>query len=387
MDAHLGSNKISLAQSYTDQSGLQGTAFTYDNALAVLALLACADRESVIRARRLGEALVYAQENDAQFDDGRLRQAYQASAFVSADGDVLGDKRFGTTGTSTRDMAWVGIALVALAERVGGPRYQAVAARVGEWIERFARVSGRPGGYASGVDAAGQQRVQRLTEDNIDLVAFFTKLAKLLGDSKWSARAAYARKFALSMWNPVAGFFNTGTVDSGPVGEGAVLAGIQSSAYLAMPAYARALEWTIARHAVTDHAGRSNNAVPAGLSFEGVAFSTAGAVANEGAAMGPGLPKPNRNGVWFEGTARLALATRAQGNVQVSDRLMASLALAQEMLGRAQTINSKSLPDRVGLVAASSPIDTGPMSGCFPYCHVGATAWYLLAARNVNPLR
>ena len=66
-----------LAQSYYDGSGLTDTAFVYDNALAIIALLAGGD---VGRARAIGDALVWVQNNDEEFDDGRLRQAYHANA-------------------------------------------------------------------------------------------------------------------------------------------------------------------------------------------------------------------------------------------------------------------------------------------------------------------
>src|SRR5690242_4280439 len=52
---------IRLAQSYADQAGLFSTAFTYDNALAILAHLVRPGREGRARAVALGDALLYAQ--------------------------------------------------------------------------------------------------------------------------------------------------------------------------------------------------------------------------------------------------------------------------------------------------------------------------------------
>ena len=68
-----------LAQSYYDDSGLTDIGFVYDNALAIIALLAGGD---VGRARAIGDALVYAQNNDEEYTDGRLRQAYHANDFA-----------------------------------------------------------------------------------------------------------------------------------------------------------------------------------------------------------------------------------------------------------------------------------------------------------------
>jgi hypothetical protein len=50
-------------------------------------------------------------------------------------------------------------------------------------------------------------------------------------------------------------------------------------------------------------------------------------------------------------------------------------------------VGSKALPERSGVVSASSPLDTGFGFGYYPYRHTGATAWYLLAAARANPLR
>src|SRR4051794_31124238 len=58
-----------LAQSYQDNSGLGDVAFTYDNALTSLALLSSGD---VRRARAIADALLYAQDHDPAFADGRL---------------------------------------------------------------------------------------------------------------------------------------------------------------------------------------------------------------------------------------------------------------------------------------------------------------------------
>jgi hypothetical protein len=94
--------------------------------------------------------------------------------------------------------------------------------------------------------------------------------------------------------------------------------------------------------------------------------------------------------VWFEGTAHLALALRdrhARGDEVHARRLIASIEQAQDLLGTGQTVGDKALPERSGVVSASSPLDTGFGFGYYPYRHAGATAWYLLAATRTNPLR
>src|SRR4051794_28274242 len=50
------------------------SAFSYDNALAIIALVACKD---LPRARRVADAFIAATRNDRTFTDGRVRNAYR----------------------------------------------------------------------------------------------------------------------------------------------------------------------------------------------------------------------------------------------------------------------------------------------------------------------
>ncbi|MDQ1022056.1 Tat pathway signal sequence domain protein [Streptomyces afghaniensis] len=406
MDACPDHGGIRLAQSYTDQAGLFSTAFTYDNALAILALLAAGRHESLTRATVLGDALLYAQTHDPAYDDGRLRQAYnvgpytfydgspQPDGFVRADGTANVGTQFGFTGTAVGDMAWAGIALSALARRTGAGRFLTGAVRIGEWIERTGRTDEPLGGYKFGVDGANQRLPFTSTEHNTDLVCLFGRLARLTGERVWLRRRARAETFVRRMWEPAGGFFYTGTNDGVTVNKSPVPEDTQTWTHLALGsrtgAYTRSLDWAVAELAVVDHAGRTNSTVPAGQSYEGVTFSSASLVANEDAPIAAGQPKPDRNGVWFEGTAHLALALRdrgKRGDVARARRLLASAEQAQELLGAGQTVGGTALPERAGVVSASSPLDTGFGFGYYPYRHTGATAWYLMAAARFNPLR
>jgi hypothetical protein len=60
---------------------------------------------------------------------------------------------------------------------------------------------------------------------------------------------------------------------------------------------------------------------------------------------------------------------------------------AQASLGQGQTVGGKSLKNGQGLVAASSPLDTGFGFDYFPNLHIGATAWYCIAAQGGNPYK
>ncbi|MDX3864254.1 Tat pathway signal sequence domain protein [Streptomyces europaeiscabiei] len=408
MDAYPDHGAVRLTQSYTDQAGLFSTAFTYDNALAILAHLAVRTEDGRARAVALGDALIYAQAHDPAYDDGRLRQAYnvgpyiyydgvpQPDGFVRADGTANVGTQFGFTGTAVGDMAWAGIALSALARRTGKRRFLAAAVRIGEWIERTGRTDEPLGGYKFGVNGANEKLPFTSTEHNTDLVCLFGRLARLTGDRVWWTRRARAEAFVKRMWEPAqgasGGFFYTGTNDGVTVNRSPIPEDTQTWTHLALDSgrYARSLDWAARDLAVLDHAERRNSTVPAGQSYEGVTFSSVSLLANEDAPIAEFQPKPNRNGVWFEGTAHLALALRdrgARGDETRARRLLTSLERAQDHLGTAQTVGGRPLPARSGIVSASSPLDTGFGFGYYPYRHTGATAWYLMAAVRSNPLR
>ncbi|MEU9957191.1 Tat pathway signal sequence domain protein [Streptomyces sp. NPDC050982] len=404
MDGYPDHGSVRLTQSYSDQAGLFSTAFTYDNALAILAHLAGGGAGGRARAVVLGDALLYAQEHDPVYDDGRLRQAYnvgpytffdgslQPDGFVRADGTANVGTQFGFTGTAVGDMAWAGIALSALARRTGARRFLEGAVRIGAWIERIGRTDEPLGGYKFGVNGANEKLPFTSTEHNTDLVCLFGRLALLTGDRVWRERRARAEAFVGKMWEPDGGFFYTGTNDGVTVNKSPIPEDTQTWTHLALDsrAYSRSLEWAAAELAVVDHADRRNSTVPAGQTYEGVTFSSASLVANEDAPIAEFQPKPDRNGVWFEGTAHLALALRDRsraGDETRARRLVASIERAQDLLGAGQTVGGRALPERSGVVSASSPLDTGFGFGYYPYRHVGATAWYLLAATRTNPLR
>jgi hypothetical protein len=403
MDAYPENGRVRLAQSYADQAGLFSTAFTYDNALAILALLAVRGGGGRERAVMLGDALLYAQTHDPAHDDGRLRQAYnvgpytfydgsrQPDGFVRADGAANVGTQFGFTGTAVGDMAWAGIALSALARRTGERRFLRGAVRIGEWIERNGRTDEPLGGYKFGVNGDNQRLPFTSTEHNTDLVCLFGRLARLTRDGVWTGRRARARDFVLRMWEADGGFFYTGTNDGVTVNKSPIPEDTQTWTHLALDsrAHARSLDWAARELAVLDHAGRRNSTVPAGQSYEGVTFSSASLLANEDAPIADSQPRPNRNGVWFEGTAHLALALRergGRGDEARARRLIDSLERAQQSLGGGQTVGGRALPEGAGIVSASSPLDTGFGFGYYPYRHVGATAWYLMAATRCNPL-
>ncbi len=97
----------------------------------------------------------------------------------------------------------------------------------------------------------------------------------------------------------------------------------------------------------------------------------------------------NPHGVWCEGSAQLACALQhgaAGHESRTAGTLLSDLSRAQQLLGRGQHVGGVALGVG-GLVAATSLIDTGFGFGYFQVQHVGATAWYVMAALRHNPLR
>jgi len=387
-----------LAQSYTDELGLFSTAFVYDNALAICALLADGRRSSVETARVIGDGLVFAQEHDPDHADGRLRQGYnvgpytfydgaaQPDGFVRADGHANVGWQFGFLGTAVGDMAWPGIALLQLHGATHDPRYRDAAVRIGEWITATTWSTAPLGGFSFGVDGANQPVPNGSTEHNVDCVAFFTMLRRVTGDRRWTDAAEHALAFVDRMWEPAQGWFWTGTNDGVEINRDPVPLDPATWSRLAIRErrYDGALDWAGAALAVTDDAGAPTSQLPDGERVSGVTFSTASPASSaqyNGITVHP-------QGVWLEGTAQLATALvdrDRRGDRQQAQALLAQVRHAQDVLGAGQRLGGVEVDG--GVVAASSLLDTGFGFGYFQVQHVGATSWFLLASTGSNPMR
>lgn len=324
------------------------TAYTYDNAVAGIALLAAGE---VASARAIGDALAAAQARDRFYTDGRLRNAYAAGP-VAATGPYpmpgWWDAAAGRwvedayqSGTATGVVAWAMLLWLHLHARTGEAGYRAAAARAADFVTRATRVTA---GYAGGFlgwepQAAPVGWVS--TEHNIDLAAAFAWLGQ-------AEAAAHARDFVARMWVPEAGRFLSGLgPDGAPFRHPAADANLWPSLLPDAPA-----EWRRARAWVAAHLGLRG---PAG---EGIDFDD------------------DLDGIWLEGSAYVALT--ADGARR--DALLATL---------------RGATARDGLVhAASVPrLTTGLAVGAgqgadFVYLsrpHVAATAWAVLALRRANP--
>ncbi|MEV6629158.1 hypothetical protein AB0M54_00205 [Actinoplanes sp. NPDC051470] len=419
-DAYAKGAEPRLLQSYNNESGLMTAAFVYDNALATLAYLANPSVANVRRARLIGDALLWAQANDEAFTDGRVRQAYAAGpmqfygggayfpGLEREDGKAAFLWPYGFGGSSVGDMAWTGLALAQLYVDTRIKKYLDGAVALGLWITE--RESGYVnGGFHGGVQADGvTPQAWCSTEHNIDAHALFTLLAKLTRDRRWIHRATVAAGFVRNMWNPAERFLWTGTLGGNPgedpniINTGNIPEDVQTWAVLGMgdKRYDATLDWVTGNLWNTDGGGQTQ--LPAGVRISGVTFSSQ-AKALTGPVPGSDLPN-HRSAVWLEGNGHTALALltrKGTGDRGTAKRLLAETVVAQRKVGAGQTVGrttdpqdgklsegnwaGTALPDKSGIVAASSAFDTGFAFGYFQRQHVGATSWFLMAAQNFNP--
>ncbi|MBQ4853534.1 hypothetical protein IMW82_02410 [Rhodanobacter sp. B2A1Ga4] len=359
VDALPGNTPV-LLRSYDSRRGqdapallpLHSAAFTYDNALAVIALLACGRRP---QAERIGEALRLAAMHDT-----RLRDAYRAGA-------VAGDKPLPNgwqdarrkqwvdaahqysgayqDGSSCGNVAWTALALLALHDATGETRWRDAAVHLADWVVAHASDAHGAAGFHGGIESYLQvprKASWKSTEHNIDLAAMFAWLARISapGDD-WNAQAKRARDFVAQQWDAASGHFWTGTEGDGvtPLRSPSAL-DVQLWAQL-LPdtpkAWRRALGWVERRHAVNG----------------GYAFTDA------------------RDGMWTEGTAQAALAWRWVGDEARADTLFNAIAQQASPGGF--------------LYATPEPRIVALYAWYYHRPCLAATAWAVIAASNRNP--
>jgi len=396
MDAYAQGNTVRLVQSYADQIAggtFFSTAFTYDNALLLLAYVARGRRGDIARALVLGNALAYAQKTDPA-GDGRLRQAYFGGSADSNGVFVKPGLSF-FQGSAVGDVAWAGIALAQLFARTGIKNYLDAAVKAATFIETTTRDNSNvpPGGYFFG---NGQSN--KSTEHNIDVYALFTMLARLTGQNSWLNGAQHARGFIEAMWDGPSGHFWTGTSDPTHIFFDNSPEDVQTWSYMALldPKFQTSLEWVKTNLAATDTSFALNN----GWGFKGnfrVYGSTYASLSKVANLLGD--KGADVDGVWCEGTAHVAAALLARrlpaekdissfhGDVHTAGTLFEGVQVAQASLGHGQTVNGHPLVDGQGVVASTSSLNTGFGFNFFPIRHIGATSWYAMAAEAANPFQ
>ena len=341
------------------EPALTTAAFAYDNALAIMALLAC---DRIEPARRIGAAFVAALDA-AKGPAPRLRNVYRAGVVQR---EPLPNGWWDTAanqwvedayqmGTATGNVAWVALALLALdAHEAESTRWRSAAERLAEWPIAQARDARGDGGYSGGVhgfDTAVQRLGWKSTEHNVDLVAVFDQLATGRNAAHWRDARDHARRFVDAQWDARDGRFITGTLPDG-VTPNRGTSGLDAQLWPLMLRGAP-VEWQRAlAYAEREHG------VDGGFDFNA-----------------------DRDGLWVEGTAQGALAYRVAGRMADAQSMLATIARQVSDGGFLNATREA----RITTGLAIGPDSTSADFHYFRRPHLGATAWGVLAATGTNP--
>jgi hypothetical protein len=273
---------------------LRNVAFTYDNAVALQAFLASGQ---VARAQFIADALVWVQDHDRYYSDGRIRNAYKAGPISlppgwSPNGKAATASMPGwydasleswledefAVSTHTGNVAWAMLGLLTIFEATAVEKYLRSAQRMGEWVEVHCKDSRGAGGYTAGYEGWEPNPTQLLyksTEHNLDLFSAFRRLFEATGDQNWLDRATHAGRFLEAMWDERDMKFWTGTgVDGVTVNQDTIPLDGQSWGALAL--------------------GSQNGLYLKGLNY-----------AEQEMRVGPGFDfNQDKDAVWHEGTAK-----------------------------------------------------------------------------------
>jgi hypothetical protein len=349
-----------LLASYPSERGgaLSNAAFTYDNSVAAIALVACGH---TAQARRIGDALLLALDHDRYWHDGRLRNGYAAGAVGAGPLKLAGwwdlkSQRWleddYQAGSDSGNIAWAMLALLTLHAASGDQRYRDAALRLARWVEGTLDTRGA-GGYVGGYlghEPAPQRQRWKSTEHNTDLAAAFGWLARVTGDAHWRQRTALAADFVAAMWSAGCGCFAVGTAEDGVTPNPLLALDAQVWPLMALPAAVKRFEPAL-------------QSVDRSLRFEpGYTYSQAG------------------GGLWTEGTAQVAVLLQLLHHQARARALRAA-------------IDSERTPDGGYYASSSAATPTGFMLATDPTVprvyfhleHLGAAAWAALADQGYNP--
>jgi hypothetical protein len=352
------------------EAPLANAAFTYDNALAMLAYIARCRDDDWRRAKIIGDTLLYVQDHDRFYNDGRLRNAYRSGDIAeSVTGNALlpgwwndVENEWFENGehvsSSTGNMAWVIIAWLRYYEVKGAAEYLESSIRLGDWIYSNCYDDRGAGGYTGGYTGCEPEpdRIKwKSTEHNIDVYVAFTKLYQITGDSHWQDRAMHAKNFVEAMWNESSGHFWTGTLDDGrTINEEVIPLDAQCWGLMALnevSMYGAGITWAEMNCKV--------DPCPQGCGFRGFDFND------------------DKDGVWFEGTAHMCIAYQIKNEIDKSDEFMAEIRRAQ--------ISANNNNGRGIVAACHDGVTTGFDWIYNNRLHVGATSWYIFAEMEYNP--
>lgn len=350
---------VLLASYPSEHSGpLSGAAFTYDNAVTAIALVAC---NQTGLARRIGDSLLLALDHDRFWHDGRVRNAYAAGAVGNSPLKLAGWWDLKTqrwledayqAGSDSGNIAWAMLALLTLDSSATDARYRAGALRLARWVEHSADVRGTGGftGGQFGHEPAPQRLLWKSTEHNTDLSAAFAWLARVTGDAHWAELARQAQDFVSSMWDADSAYFAVGTGEDG----------IRINPLLALDAQIWPL---MALPGAADQYPAAIQTSSRRLRFDdGYTYSEAG------------------GGLWSEGTAQMAVLLQLLHRQGEARPVIAALQTQRAPDGGYFASNVAQTP--TGFMLATDPSKPRVY---FHLEHLGASAWAALSEQRFNP--
>jgi hypothetical protein len=75
------------------------------------------------------------------------------------------------------------------------------------------------------------------------------------------------------------------------------------------------------------------------------------------------------------------------GDVETAGILLDNIRVAQKNLGKGQHVGGGAIPDGLGVLAATSELNTGFGFSYKRFLHIGATGWYAIAGQAGNPFQ
>jgi len=342
---------------------LKNVAFTYDNALALIAFLSRGNEEDIKRAKIIADSFLYAQENDRFFKDGRLRNAYQSGDLIdlkTKKAKLPGwwdekkkmwfeDKEF--VGTHTGNIAWAMISLISFYEFTKEEKYLKSVEKLGEWVLMNCKDERGSGGYTGGYigwEPKQEKLLWKSTEHNLDLYVAFERLYKNTKNDKWKEASGYAKKFLESVHNKEEGFFWTGTKEDGiSINKDVIPLDVQVWGLLALREKERFTK-NIRKAEKNFYVYSCPICKVDGFDFN-----------------------DDKDGVWYEGTAQMAVGYNFLGE---EENYKKTLYMLQKGI------------KRDGLYASChNGISTGFNWKYYKRLHIGAASWAIFAYLKVNP--
>jgi hypothetical protein len=357
----------------------RNTAYTYDNSVAILAFLADGSKDSIRRARVVGDAFVYAADHDRTYTNHQIRTAYSTGDIALFPG-WLANGKAGTVPISgfydlqsqayeevadnldidTGNNAWAMIALLALYQETLDTNYLTTAQAIGQVINTFRSDTGTYQGFLGGIwnaeSSSPSNRAYASTEHNLDIYAAFSRMYQITGDPAWSDGAEHAREFVEAMWDDSLGCYLAGTTGGIPNElndmQGQLPLDTQTWSVLALT-NALALHPQLLTNAEAVHHCDFDG-------FSGYDFND------------------DKDGVWFEGTGQMSVAYAFGGNLVQALTIAGTLRDAQQI--------PAPIGDGDGMVAASHDgVTSGFNFVYYRRLHLGATSWNIFAQLGFNP--